>query len=340
MTIQVPRRDALPSQSHQGKQKLDDLEIRAKTEADDNAVVDLRNRVSDHLPGMTVETYRHWQRIDRLAEHSYSERYVAERQGRLVGMFDLERKWWTKNPGGFYASVFVQPDVWGQGIGSALYERLIERLRAVKAERVYANVRTDRPTAWRFVEARGFSKTGHSDRWSRLPVARANLDGYTGVEQRLLTEGISIITLAGRGEDEEFLRKLHGMNDEAIADIPSSEEFSGSTPFEMFLEELNSPDMALDRAWVAVDGEQPVGVAILPMRDQDAFNGFTGTARSVRGRGVARALKLKTIEWCLANGVTYIYTANDINNARMLSINNSLGYEVLPRADEVMKGLE
>jgi mycothiol synthase len=317
-----------------------ELSIRPKIEADDPRIVTLRNRISDHLPPMSVEAYRHFEHIDRLVEHAYDERYVAERNGGLVAVLSLERMWWTKNPGGFYASVFVQPDLWGQGIGSTLYALLTDRLEALDADRVYANVRVDRPSASKFVEARGFVKTGYSDRWSRLPVAKANLDGYVGVEERLAGEGIQIITLAGRGDDEALLRKVHAMNDEAMADIPSSEEFSGSTPFEMFLEELKSPDMALERVWVAVEDDQPVGIAMLPMRDQHAFNGFTGTARRVRGRGVARALKLKTIEWSRANGITYIYTANDINNARMLSINNSLGYEVLPRADEFVKALK
>jgi GNAT superfamily N-acetyltransferase len=337
MAVHNISESARRSETYTERQGVTSLSVRPKTEADDARVVSLRNRISDHLPGMSVEAYRHFERIDRLVEHAHDERYVAERDGEIVGLLNLELIWWTKKPGGFYASVFVEPEVWGQGIGAALYDLLMERLRDLDADRVYANVRIDRPAALKFVEERGFVKTGHSDRWSRLPVAKANLDGYTGVEERLASEGIEIVTLADRGDDEAFLRSVHAMNDEAIADIPSSEEFSGSTPFEMFLEELKSPDMSLDRAWVAVEGDHPVGIAILPMRDQDAFNGFTGTARSVRGRGVARALKLKTIEWSRANGITYIYTANDINNARMLSINNSLGYEVLPRADEFVK---
>ena len=315
--------------------------IRPKTDDDDHAVVTLRNRISDHLPGMNVESYRHFERMDRMVEHAYSERFVAELGGDVVGAMSLERMWWTKRPGGFYSSISVEPDLWGQGIGTALYDLLMERLTALDAVRIYANVRVDRPNAWKFIESRGFTKTGHSDRWSRLPIANANLEGYVGVEDRLLEEGIRILTLSERADDEPFLRKLHAMNDEAIADIPSSEEFSGTTPFEMFMEELRAPDMALDRVWVAVaDEEEPVGVALLPVRDQDAFNGFTGTARRVRGRGVARALKLKTIEWSRANGIAYIYTANDINNARMLAINNSLGYQVLPRADEAVKVLK
>ncbi len=321
------------------KSRISNLTIRAKTPDDDVWVVDLRNRLNDHLPPSTLESFRHWERIDRLSEHSYEERLIGECDGQRVAYFGLERLWWSKRPGSYFIYINVEPERWSQGIGSQAFDHLLARLSDLKAERAYSGVRNDRTVAQGFAERRGFSKTGHADRWSRLDVRTANLEGYVGVEERLAAEGIRLTTIAETGEDEALLRRLHAVTEEAIADVPSSEEFSGF-PYEMFLEELHEPQMAPERAWMAMHGDEPVGTAVLPLRGEHAaFNGFTGVARAYRGKGVARALKLKTIEWCREHGIEAIYTANDVTNQRMLSINHSLGYQELPIAEEVMRQL-
>ena len=319
---------------------MPDLSYRLKTPEDDQWLVDTRNLISNHLPPSSVQSFRHWERVDRAAEKSHTERYLVERDGSRVGQFVVEKMWWTEKAGGFFCGLSVHPELWGQGIGSWIYEQLLARLGELKAERAYSNVRNDRPVAQSFVSKRGFEKTGHADRWSRLEVQTANLEGYLGVEDRLRDEGLVIRTLADIDASEDFLRKLHAAQDEAVADIPMSERFTGS-PFEQFLEEIRDPALTPERSWIAMDGDEPVGVAFLPVESPgSAFNGFTGTRRAYRGKGVARALKLKTLEWARANGIEYIYTANDVNNTRMLSINNSLGYQELPISEEILKRLD
>lgn len=315
------------------------LLIRPKTSEDDEWLVGLRNRINDHLPSMTVDIHRHWEEVDRQSEQSYNERLIAEIEDVPVGALFVEKMWWTKRPGGFHVGVRVDPARSGQGIGSRIYDHLLDRAKELQAERLYGEVREHDPHAQGFAERRGFTKTGHSDRWSRLEVAKANLDGYDGIEDRLAVEEVHIQTLAEIGESEEFLRKLHKISDEAVRDIPMSEEFTES-PYEMFVEELRDPGLTPERVWVALHRDEPVGLAVLPLpNDEAAFNGFTGVVRAQRGKGVARALKLKTIEWSRENGVKYIFTANDINNKRMLAININLGYQPLPSSEELVKEL-
>jgi hypothetical protein len=57
---------------------------------------------------------------------------------------------------------------------------------------------------------------------------------------------------------------------------------------------------------------------------------WTGTARSVRGRGVARALKCETVMQAIALGVDRVRTDNDGQNAPILHINESMGYRRRP----------
>lgn len=315
------------------------LAFRPKTADDDQWIVDLRNRLNDHLPPGTLESFRHWERVDAKAEHAHVERFIAERDGEHVGQMFLEKMWWVERPGGYYCGLSVVPEVWNQGIGSTLYDELVRRLRALNAERVYATIRQDRPISKAFADKRGFERTGHADRWSRLEVQSAHLDGYTDVEERLAMESITIRTLAELGPSDGLLRRIHAMRDEAIADIPMSEPYMGS-PYEQFLEELRDPNLTPDRIWIAMDGDDPAGIAVLTVEtDNSAFNEFTGVKRAHRGRGVARALKYKTVRWAAENGIGYIYTANDVKNQRMLSINNSLGYQELPISEEIAKKL-
>jgi len=54
--------------------------------------------------------------------------------------------------------------------------------------------------------------------------------------------------------------------------------------------------------------------------------GLTGVLRDERGQGIARALKLRTIDYGRANGFREIRTLNDSLNGPMLAINVALGF--------------
>jgi GNAT superfamily N-acetyltransferase len=127
---------------------------------------------------------------------------------------------------------------------------------------------------------------------------------------------------------------------ESIRDVPSSEEWE-PYPYGLWLRYiLNAPGMSPEHYWVALDGRRPVGVATLRRHGPHvADNDYTGVDRAYRGRGVARALKLRTIRWAQENGVDSIVTGNDVDNRRMLDINIRLGYRPLPGSVEMVKEL-
>jgi hypothetical protein len=57
---------------------------------------------------------------------------------------------------------------------------------------------------------------------------------------------------------------------------------------------------------------------------------YTGSSRSVRGRGIARALKCETLAQAIALGVDRVYTGNDAANDPILHINETMGYRMVP----------
>ena len=258
------------------------------------------------------------------------ERWVAIRDGVVLGIYVLRELTFFDRPHTFGASVTVRSCERGKGVGTMLFNRMIESATLHGATRVYSEIAEDHPEGLEFAEHRSFKKTGRVERLSRLTVARANLEDHAAVADRIVAEGIEIKTFAQIGiEDEAMMRKIHAMADETSRDVPGSEEFRGF-PFEVFMTWITGPGSSPDCCWVALDRKQPVGIARMEHRGTVAFNGYTGVAREYRGRGIARALKFVTIDWARANGFEYIITANDMENRRMLSINIPLGYEALP----------
>ena len=68
--------------------------------------------------------------------------------------------------------------------------------------------------------------------------------------------------------------------------------------------------------------------------------GMTGVRREFRGRGIATALKLRTVEYARDHGVREIRTWNEINNQRMLAINTRFGFVRQPAWITLQKDLE
>jgi mycothiol synthase len=84
--------------------------------------------------------------------------------------------------------------------------------------------------------------------------------------------------------------------------------------------------------WFARRGDDVVGVSVLSYPQVRGVRGtdWTATARSIRGRGVARALKLETLAQAVSLGVSRVRTGNDAQNLPILHLNAELGYARIP----------
>ena len=317
-----------------------DITIRPRTEDDDETIVAIRNATRPLLPPTSVDEYR-WQADPANGPPSQiQERWVADVDGAVAGLYALGESMFVAREHTFGASIGVAEANRNQGIGDQLYHHLMDRAVMHGATRIYAQVSEDNEIGAAFAEKRGFIKNGRAMRLSRLIIEEANLDGYDGLVERLESEGITFKTMDDIGlDDEPALRKIHEMSFASAHDVPSSEEFS-EIPYEVWLKWISAPTSAQEQSWVAYDGDRPVGVASISRRGEaSSFNDYTGMDRAYRGRGIARALKLKTIESLREAGVVSIFTGNDFENKPMLSINIPLGYHALPAELEVVKDL-
>ena len=65
--------------------------------------------------------------------------------------------------------------------------------------------------------------------------------------------------------------------------------------------------------------------------EEDALEtGLTGVRRAYRRRGVALAMKLRSLRWAKEQGYRLVKTWNATNNEGMLAINEALGFEKRP----------
>jgi len=129
---------------------------------------------------------------------------------------------------------------------------------------------------------------------------------------------------------------------EATLDMPAAEPH-GRMSYEEWKEHvLDHPLFTREGSFVAIEDGVAAAVSLLiaDLASGRAANMFTGTLRLYRGRGLALAVKLASIEWAADNGITMMKTTNDETNAPMLSINRRLGYQVAGRRVEYGRALE
>jgi mycothiol synthase len=309
--------------------------IRRRIPEDDAALVDLLHGLNPYLPTITVDGLRSDFAMVPAGFHHVV--LVAEHDRAVVGYGQVGEAFWTERHGTQIMDVGVDEAWRGQGIGTQLFESLLRDSVSWGAERVYGDVREDVPEARSFAAHRGFIETEFVGRTSRLVVAEANLEGYEGLADRLGHEGIRVERLVNLDPDETMYHSIHALQMEAGRDEPSSESFS--MPFEQWLNMIQATHgLSPESIWVALDGDRPIGQTMLRRSGEGSGYQFgLGVLRQYRGRGVARLMKLKQIEWARDHGVSTLYTSNDINNPRIYDINMRLGYQALPPMIRVLR---
>jgi|SRR5579884_328755 len=317
------------------------IKIRPATPADHAVILNLENESRQSEPPLSMETFRYLERPESRPPNAVHERWVVECE-EVVGTAFLESMVWQNAPGAYIVKVVIARSHRRKGVGSTLLEYVEARARELQAEKLYGWVVETEPDSLRFAQRRAFMHTGRQSRHSRLDVRAARLKGFEGVEEKLRLEDIHIMTLEEAGSDDPaVLEALYEVDRLSGQGIPGSEEFK-MIPFDVWRRELrNTPGVSPEHTWVATHGRRPVGNAVLELRaPTTAFNDYTGVLPDYQRRGIARALKFRTVEWCRHHGIEYIYTENDGENARMLSINVSLGYEMLPASYELLKWVD
>ncbi|MBD0329560.1 MAG: GNAT family N-acetyltransferase [Thermoleophilia bacterium] len=296
-----------------------DGHIRLFREDDARPVADLMRRlVPQYL--VTPALILHWLRS--APERAHSRLWVAEVEGRVVGLAWVDLKWWAADPG--IGSIFLLIDTPSRrrGLGSALYDAAERHLLDHGAWKLEAQVVDD--DGRRFAERRGYHET-RRERLSQLDVPTADLSELPELAAAKAAEGVRVVPLR---DLVSRARELHALYEEAAKDMPTDDPHGDVDFDEWERETLGNPLLDAEGSMNVLDGDRPVAFAWLLVDREGgrAVHELTGTLRAYRGRGLARLAKLAAIEWCREHGIRTLLTGNDTENAPMLAINDRLGY--------------
>lgn len=322
-----------------GRARIGELELRPATLDDAALAADIETALYPDEPADPA-AIRHWWASD---DPTWTiERYVVERAGRAIGLARHAHAPWEKLDKRYARIVAaLEPAAQRPESRTPVYDWLEDRARADGGAIAASYAREDREADLAFLAARGYAEERRSRAWELDLVTHRDrlLAMLESSRARMREQGIRLLTAAEDADPEKY-RKIHAMSEEAAQDVPTTIPHVPE-PLEQFMKWLDSPTVREDRMFIARSGDDIVGISVLsyPPTRGNVWTDWTGTARSVRGRGVARALKLETVAQAMQLGVTRVRTENDGENAPILHLNAEMGYVRIPGWVQLMKPL-
>ena len=215
-------------------------------------------------------------------------------------------------------SAYVHPEARGQGVGTAVYEEVSRRARALDKTELDAGAPESDEASLRFLRRRGFREISRSQQAS-LELADAAVSPGAA-------DGFELVTLAER---PELASGAYAVAREAIPDVPVAEPLVIGSEEDWRRDELEHalPELSL---FALADGTVVGYTTLGGYGDGIGLHLMTGVARAWRGRGVARALKVAQIDAARRAGLTRLVAYNDAANAPMQRLNVALGYRLHP----------
>jgi mycothiol synthase len=300
------------------------MQIRTASNSDYAAIAALASVVSPDRP-VTAEILAHYD-AQREPHHVFG-RWLAEVLGQVVGVASYIQHADIYVPGEVHVNVRVHPGHRNRGIGAALYEAMVDRLRRTPpVDTLKVTLDSDQHAGINFAVRRGFVEYARRID-QRLTLASFDPAAFPDPDAQMAEQGLALRSVRELETDPDRDRKLYDLKWEVEQDIPYPGEINRPS-FEAFRDGfINAPDFIPDGAFVAVDGDRYVGL-VFHVAASPALLAVevTGTARDYRRRGVALALKLKGIAWAKQGGYATMMVNNDLANVGMLAINEKLGF--------------
>ncbi len=276
----------------------------------------------------TVDEVRHYD-ADWRPDGFFERRVMADENGAVVGFSNAFHSRGQFVPENYSLEVVVRPSARRRGIGLALYTDAARVLTERRAHWARNGVKESNADAVAFAKRIGAIELKR-DWESRLDVASFDPAPFADAPERAAAAGIRMTTLAEEMKtDPEAVRKAYALHAAARVDVPGLDPATPS-PYERFENEvLRGPGSLPEAYFIALRDGRYVGESALAKEGADPtviHQQLTGVLRDERGKGIARALKLKTVEYAHANGFRQIRTWNDSLNRPMLAINEAMGF--------------
>jgi GNAT superfamily N-acetyltransferase len=252
---------------------------------------------------------------------------AAEDDGSIVatGYFVAETDSEASNK--FLVYVQVDPAQHGRGIGAALFDAVVERLKEHDPAILQSFTREDHEAGVVFLKKRGF-RISMKEQDSELDLSAFEPAKFADVVTKVRESGIEIVPASELSKrDPDWMKRTWELHGEIIPDVPDDDALV-NMPFEEFAKTFDHPDYLPDGYFLALDGGRYVGMSSVWNRRAkkgEVYTRLTGVVRSHRRRGIATALKVRAHEFAKSTGARVISTDNEENNP-MYGLNVQLGF--------------
>lgn len=242
--------------------------------------------------------------------------HVAEINGTVAG-FSICL------PGGFFwAAVNVVHR--RQGIGRALLDHAIAQASEAGVTEFTSQVAENLIPANAFCARFGFVPFIYAVHLI-LDLAQWDDSQVEPALERARSGGIHFKTFAELGDSPENRQRLYQLNKALSATIPRDQPLEFA-PFDTYIaRRLTRASFPQDGIFIALDGDEWIGMAQISLEDEFAFNHMTGVLPAYRNRGIAQALKGLSIRFAKRSR-SVLRTFNDVSNPPMIAVNEKAGF--------------
>jgi mycothiol synthase len=307
---------------------MDEMNIRIFTADDYPAIVNIHNSLNIVWPEKP-RTPEGWAEAERNRNPKCKyNRWVAEKDGDVVGFGSYGQNIFEYHPHRFNVNVEVSPNYQRQGVGAALYDRIMAELQPFDPRVLRADAFTNLPQGFSFLQKHGFYEA-FRETPVHLDITSFNPSPYAELEAKLQDKGVVIKTLREMESDPDRDRKIHALYWEAFEDVPQEDFQVEKQDFDDWVKwGLNDPTILPDAYFIAVRGDEYVGLRELGKRpDGNALlGGLLGVRRAYRKQGIGLAMQLRGIAYAREHGYPELKTCTAVHNFPMQALFNKLGY--------------
>ena len=317
------------------------------------ACLAIGNAYWSEYPPNTLEQWKYRDATAR--KDKFRARFVLLLDGRIIGFADVSDPYWLKVEGRIQFSHTVHPDHEGLVVDRLQVHSHVERhVLSLIADRttevLLTGAREDKTVRVDWLADNGYTAVMRHPS-SSLDVASFDFGSWEGHIEQVEASGIGLYSLAYLQEhDPDWHAKLHEAWVEIDLDVPSPDE-PKPIPVDEFDKMLKSPSLNPETNLIAVDNSSLAdgGPRFGPYAGLTCVNPalsdasvweiwLTGVRRNWRRKGIATAIKLKSIAQARDMGGARFETGNEENNP-MYDINIKLGFKPSPAWQDYEKPL-
>lgn len=266
-------------------------------------------------------------------------RLVAVEGEEVVGFASYSQSPWNYPPGGFNINVEVHADFQRRGIGSALYDALMEDILAARPPALRADAFAHLPQGFAFLQKRGFYEA-FRETPVHLDVTSFDPAPYASLEPKLNSQGIFIKTVRELASDPNRDRKIYDLMCLVDLDVPSEGDGIVEPDFEDWVGwGLNDPAVLQDAFLIAVHDDEYIGLRDLGSYGdgESLLGGSLGVRRDYRQRGIALAMQVRNIAYAREHGYRLLKDCTAVQNASMQALFDRLGFVRDPEWQQCQK---